>query len=89
MIFFAYSLPSFDDLRKITIPTLIIWGDRDQFFPIENAVELYRLIISPTLAVVPNADHSMSNKVELFTTLVNEFLSRNTTSSNFSIEDVI
>ena len=73
------TLPSFDDLRKITAPTLIIWGDRDQFLPIENAVELYRLIPNAELAVVPNADHFVSRtNVELFANLVKEFLLRHT-----------
>jgi pimeloyl-ACP methyl ester carboxylesterase len=67
--------PSDDDLKRITAPTLIIWGDRDQFLPIENAVALYRLIPNAQLAVVPNADHFVSRtRVEYFADLVKGFL---------------
>ena len=38
------TLPGEDDLKRITVPTLIIWGDRDQFLPVEDALALYRLI---------------------------------------------
>jgi pimeloyl-ACP methyl ester carboxylesterase len=70
------TLPTEDDLKRITVPTLIVWGDRDQFLPIENAVELYRLIPNAQLAVVPNADHFVSRtRVRLFAELVKEFLS--------------
>jgi pimeloyl-ACP methyl ester carboxylesterase len=69
------TLPAEDDLKRITVPTLIVWGDRDQFLPIENAVELYRLIPRAQLAVVPNSDHFVSRtKVTLFAELVKEFV---------------
>ena len=81
------TLPSLDDLRKITVPTLIIWGDRDQFLPIENAVELYRLIPNAELAVVPNADHFVTRtNTELFANLVKEFLLRHTSSAKLDNE---
>jgi pimeloyl-ACP methyl ester carboxylesterase len=68
-------LPTDDNLKRITVPTLIVWGDRDQFLPIENAVELYRLIPNAQLAVVPNADHFVSRtKVRLFAEFVKEFV---------------
>jgi pimeloyl-ACP methyl ester carboxylesterase len=69
------TLPAEDDLRQITVPTLIVWGDRDQFLPIENAIELYRLIPSAQLAVIPNADHFVTRtRVLLFAELVKEFV---------------
>ncbi len=73
------TLPSPDDLRKISSPTLIIWGDRDQFLPIENAIELYRLIANAELAVVPGANHFVClTHPELFARLVTNFLLRQT-----------
>lgn len=33
-----------EDVKKITCPTLIIWGDKDQAVPIEDAYELESLI---------------------------------------------
>jgi pimeloyl-ACP methyl ester carboxylesterase len=76
------TLPPIDSLRKMAAPTLIIWGDRDQFLPVEQAVELYRLIPNAELAVVPNADHSVCRaKAELFANLAREFLLRHTASA--------
>ena len=68
-------LPSDEDLKQITVPTLIIWGDRDQFLPVEDAVALYRLIPDLQLAVVPNTDHFVTRtRVALFADLVKGFL---------------
>jgi len=68
------TLPAEDDLRHISVPTLIIWGDRDQFLPVEDAVELYRLIPNAQLAVVPNADHFVTRtNARSFAELVKEF----------------
>ena len=81
--FMEPTLPSIDNLRKIEAPTLIIWGDRDQFLPVELAVELYHLIPNAELAVVPNADHSVCRvKAELFADLAKEFLLRQITTAS-------
>ncbi len=75
------TLPSRDDLKKITIPILSIWGDRDEFLPVEDAIELYRLIPNAELAVLPNADHSISRtRVEQFANLAKDFLLRHIAS---------
>jgi pimeloyl-ACP methyl ester carboxylesterase len=69
------TLPAENDLKQINVPTLIVWGDRDQFLPVEDAVELYRLIPTAQLAVVPNADHFVTRtKVMLFAELVKGFV---------------
>lgn len=69
------TLPTEDDLKRVGVPTLIVWGDRDQFLPIEDAVALYRLIPNAQLAVVPNADHFVSRtNVKLFAEFVKEFV---------------
>lgn len=51
--------PSFTppELGTITAPTLIVHGDRDEFFPVEGALELYRAIPRSYLLVYPNGDH--------------------------------
>jgi pimeloyl-ACP methyl ester carboxylesterase len=75
------TLPSHDDLKKIEAPTLIIWGDRDQFLPVEDALELYRLLPNAELAVLPNVDHSISRtRVVQFANLTKDFLLRHTAS---------
>jgi pimeloyl-ACP methyl ester carboxylesterase len=69
------TLPAEDALKQISVPTLIIWGDRDQFLPVEDAVELYRLIPNAQLAVVPNAGHFITRtNVMLFAELVKGFI---------------
>jgi pimeloyl-ACP methyl ester carboxylesterase len=50
-------LPSEAEIATIETPTLIVWGDRDQFLPVEQAVTLYRWLPNAQLAVIPDADH--------------------------------
>lgn len=45
------------DLGAITARTLIVHGDRDPFYPVDLAIELYRGIPHSALWVVPNAGH--------------------------------
>lgn len=41
------------DFEKIASPTLVLLGDRDEFTPVEEAVEMYRLIPQAELAIFP------------------------------------
>lgn len=69
------TVPAEDDLKQITMPMLIVWGDRVQFLPVEDAIDAYRLIPSAQLAVVPNADHFVTRtKVVVFAELVKAFI---------------
>lgn len=45
------------DLAGIRTRALVFLGDRDQFIPVEQAVEMYRAIPMASLAIVPGADH--------------------------------
>ncbi len=45
------------DLAKIKARTLIVHGDRDEFFPVEIPVLLYRSIPGSQLWIVPRGDH--------------------------------
>jgi pimeloyl-ACP methyl ester carboxylesterase len=47
-----------EELATISARTLIVSGDRDPFYPVELAVELYRTIPRSSLWVVPEAMHS-------------------------------
>lgn len=47
-----------DDLAKIRAPTLIIHGDRDEFFPVSIPVAMYQSIPSAELWIVPGGSHS-------------------------------
>lgn len=44
-------------LHFIKVPTTIIWGDKDQSTPIENAREINQRIKNSKLVVIPGADH--------------------------------
>jgi pimeloyl-ACP methyl ester carboxylesterase len=71
-----------EDFRKISTTVLILIRDRDQFIPVEDAVAMYRLIPNSELAVVPNADHSLSlTRIDMFAAIVMEFLTRANSST--------
>jgi pimeloyl-ACP methyl ester carboxylesterase len=44
-------------LSGISARTLVVHGDRDNFFPVEIAVQLYRAIPEAALWIVPGGDH--------------------------------
>jgi pimeloyl-ACP methyl ester carboxylesterase len=53
------------DLAKITVPTLILVGDRDQFCSVEEAAVAFRNLGHGQLAVLPNIGHVISTgKIE-------------------------
>lgn len=56
---------TFDDLRGITAPTLVLTGDRDLFCSLDDAVTTYRKLPDAELSVIPNHDHHIgTTKVE-------------------------
>jgi pimeloyl-ACP methyl ester carboxylesterase len=44
-------------LSAITARTLVVHGDRDQFFPVDIPVEIYRAIPNAALWIIPGGDH--------------------------------
>jgi pimeloyl-ACP methyl ester carboxylesterase len=75
-----------EDLRKIGEPTLLLAGDRDDLgLPVEYAVHMYRTIPKAELAIAPNSGHEV--RVELFTTLVLDFLLRQRATENSAEEE--
>lgn len=68
-----------DDVRpllpRISIPTLIIWGERDSLVPLRDAWEFRRLIPNSRLVILPGAAHnSMVDRPADFNRLVRRFL---------------
>lgn len=69
-------------LSKITARTLIVHGDRDEFFPVSIAVQMYQAIPNSFLWIVPNAGHVLFFKVfggtapgdDVFPNIVLDFL---------------
>lgn len=45
-------------LANITAPVLLIWGDRDFYFPLDVAVELFKLLPNAKLWVIPDQGHT-------------------------------
>jgi pimeloyl-ACP methyl ester carboxylesterase len=65
-------------LATITARTLLVTGDRDPFYPVELAVEMYRAIPRSSLWVVPEALHSpiFLDQREAFEAEATRFLAR-------------
>lgn len=69
------------DLALITAPTLVVHGDRDQFFPVEIAVGMYRHIPKAQLWIVPGGDHvPIYDPLLQFADAASRFLQRATTA---------
>jgi pimeloyl-ACP methyl ester carboxylesterase len=66
----SYDDMNFTDpyLSIITARTLIVHGDRDEFFPVDIAVGMYRAIPRSALWIIPNGGH-----IPIFGTLVPAF----------------
>ncbi|CDM65163.1 alpha/beta fold hydrolase [Pyrinomonas methylaliphatogenes] len=63
-------------LSTITAKTLIIHGDRDQFFPVSIPVEEYCAIPNSFLWIIPNGGHvPIAGNVQEFTRITLQFLS--------------
>lgn len=63
---------TFEDLSRITAPTLILTGDRDAFCSVEEGVTAYRQLQHGELAILPNTGHlippaAIATTIEFFT----------------------
>jgi pimeloyl-ACP methyl ester carboxylesterase len=66
-----------EELRQITCPTLIVWGEEDALIPIRHAHEYARLIENAGLVTIPAAGHlPMVEQPERFNAALLEFLGR-------------
>ncbi len=67
---------SAEDLRAIAADTLIVFGDRDPFYPVSLAVDLYRAIPRSYLWIVPNGGHGpvFGRAAPLFAATAGKFL---------------
>jgi pimeloyl-ACP methyl ester carboxylesterase len=73
-----------DDFAQVVAPTLVLLGDRDDFVPVEEGVEMYRRLPNAEFAVIPRADQSdfifSPAKVALVQPLIVDFLLRHSRS---------
>ena len=66
-------------LRSIEASTLVIGGDRDQFFGIEHAIVAYEQIKKSELCILPNAGHFVNEEAPImFNEIALDFLQRHT-----------
>jgi alpha-beta hydrolase superfamily lysophospholipase len=65
-------------IRKISIPTLVIHGERDNLVPLQEARDLYALLgaAQKKLVIIPKADHNniMFAGLELYLEAIQEFV---------------
>ncbi|MFW9901945.1 MAG: alpha/beta fold hydrolase [Candidatus Thorarchaeota archaeon] len=65
----------YDQLRQINLPTLIVWGDHDDFFTREDQETLANLIPNPTLKLYEKAGHGTHwEKPQKFVDDLEEFM---------------
>ena len=65
------------DFAAITDPVLFLCGDRDVFCPPEQSLEMYRMVNTAELAIIPNADHfSMAGQFEIAAMILLNFIKR-------------
>ncbi len=64
-----------DFLPRITVPTLIIWGDGDRAYPWSQPEQLWRTIPGARLAVIPGCAHAVHlEKPDFFNSVLHDFL---------------
>jgi pimeloyl-ACP methyl ester carboxylesterase len=72
-----------DDLRRIQAPTLIFAGDRDELYPVDLLLALYRALPNAELAVCPHAEHATPvtpERAHEFAAAIREFSERHRSS---------
>lgn len=64
-----------------SVPTLLIWGDKDQIFPVEHGIYLSKKIQAP-LVVIPNTGHGVTNEQpDMVVHLIKTFIENNKKST--------
>jgi len=52
-----------EELHKIKTPTVIIWGDKDNYTLVEDAYFINQQIENSKLIILPGANHELNRKV--------------------------
>jgi pimeloyl-ACP methyl ester carboxylesterase len=65
-----------EDFKKITEPFLVLAGDRDNFCPVQQAVDMYHFIPDAELAVFPNTTHATALTATTLPVVIDFFLRR-------------
>lgn len=68
-----------EQLKKINIPVLLLWGDADLLSPVAVGNRLASLLPRPELHVIPGGDHHLAKTfAHIVTPLIDEYLARST-----------
>ena len=66
--------PTRDELKTIAVPTLLLWGDKDELIPLECGEDAATLIPNSKLVVLKNVGHLPSiEATDDFVRIVSEF----------------
>jgi pimeloyl-ACP methyl ester carboxylesterase len=52
-----HTMELIDDLKKLTLPLLLLWGEKDQFQPLSSAERFKKEFPETQLRVIPDSDH--------------------------------
>lgn len=64
-----------DELHRLTLPTLVVWGERDQVIPVSHAHKAVERLPYGQLAVIPDCGHVPHvERPEQFAAIVSQFL---------------
>ncbi len=64
-----------ESIRKLTMPTLVVWGDRDNLIPVEDAARFTRDIRGSRAEIVKGVGHApMEEAPQKFVALIRPFL---------------
>ncbi len=63
-----------DSVKKISCPTLIIWGDNDTIVDKENAYELEKLIKDSATIILPGSHYAYLENINQVNKIINNFL---------------
>ena len=55
----VYKVSIADDLQKISVPTILIWGEKDTFTPLADGEYMQSHIANAKLIVIPEAGHRL------------------------------
>ena len=63
-----------EEAKKITVPTLLIWGDKDEAVPISEAKELEKLISDSALIVLNGTHYCYLENLNHVASILENFL---------------
>ncbi|HOX29502.1 MAG TPA: alpha/beta hydrolase, partial [bacterium] len=70
----SFSVPP-EEIEKIKVPTLIVWGEKDRLISPTNATVLHRMITGSEMVMIPKCGHMpQEEKPTVFNKVLLEFL---------------